>query len=340
MADPTSLLAPRPDLEPDPSAGAYGDIDDVLDGLKAARTRWREANWRNAEHGAAGFPSRHDLAKTAEQLIGTLFPLRLGPSFVRRHNEDAFVEQALRTALSRIYGQIRLELAYTRSADEGWVADDAHRIEIDREAARIIDAFARALPDIRRQLDLDVEAAFAADRAARSVDEVLICYPGIVAIIHYRLAHSLHRLGAPLVARIITEAAHSKTGIDIHPGAAIGKGLFIDHGTGVVIGETAIVGDRVRLHQSVTLGAAGRPSAEDDALWRGTPRHPIVEDDVILYPGATLLGRIRIGRGSVIGGNVWLTESVPAGSHVEQGAVRHRRVAADDNPPDDVLLTG
>lgn len=304
--------------EPDPSAGAYGDIDDVLAGLKAARLRWRAANWRNVEHGTAAFPSRHDLAKTIEALIGALYPLRLGPSFVRQHNEEAFVDQTLRTALSRVYGQLRLELGYSRPDSGGETA----RIEVDREAARIIDSFARSLADIRTQIDIDVEAAFRADPAARSADEILICYPSILAIIHHRLARKLFLLGAPLAARIIAEIAHTKTGIDIHPGAEIGSGLFIDHGTGLVIGETAIIGDRVRLHQAVTLGARNFTGAEQDAAHRGEPRHPIIEDDVVIYPGATLLGRIRIGRGSIIGGNVWLTEDVPASSRVEQGSVR------------------
>ena len=309
MTNITAITPP-----PSDAAGTYGDIDAVLEGLQTVRRQWRAANWRNAEHGAVGFPSRHDLKKVIESLVGALFPLRLGPSFVRVHNEDAFVDQTLRTALSRIFGQIRLELAYARRGADGGADAD----EVDREAARIIDGFAEALPAIRAQLDLDVEAAFRADPAAQSVDEVLICYPSIWAIIYYRLAHKLHRLGVPLVARIITEAAHSKTGIDIHPAAAIGSGIFIDHGTGLVIGETAVIGDKVRLHQAVTLGAPA------DGGQRGDPRHPVLEDDVVVYPGATLLGRITIGRGSIIGGNVWLTESVPAGSVVEQGAIVRR----------------
>jgi serine O-acetyltransferase len=140
----------------------------------------------------------------------------------------------------------------------------------------------------------------------------------LTAVVHHRLAHALHELGVPLVARIISEIAHSATGIDIHPGAHIGNSFFIDHGTGVVIGETAILGKHVRLYQAVTLGAKRFTEDENGVLVKGYPRHPIVEDNVVIYAGATLLGRITIGAGSVIGGNVWLTHSLPPGSHITQ----------------------
>jgi len=143
------------------------------------------------------------------------------------------------------------------------------------------------------------------------------------AVIHYRLAHALHRLGARFLARQICEIAHSLTGIDIHPGAEIGGSFFIDHGTGVVIGETAIIGERVRLYQAVTLGARSFPADESGALIKGQPRHPIVEDDVVIYAGATVLGRITVGRGSTIGGSVWLTHSVKPGSNVTQAQLRN-----------------
>ena len=225
--------------EEDPVVEGYWDLDRLVSDLGAVRTRWRDAQQHHAEYGAEGFPSRANLAKIMSSLCGALFPLRLGPSFVRIHNEDAFVAQTLQTALSRLYGQIRLELLYAMHGSPA--------AEIDREASQIIGNFAQSLPGLRELLDTDVEAAFLGDPAARSVDEVLICYPSMLAIIHHRLAHRLYDLGAPLVARIISEIAHSRTGIDIHPGATIGRSFFIDHGTGVVIGDTAIVGDRVRL---------------------------------------------------------------------------------------------
>jgi serine O-acetyltransferase len=147
---------------------------------------------------------------------------------------------------------------------------------------------------------------------------VLFCYPGVTAITHHRLAHELFRLGVPLLARMVSETAHSTTGIDIHPGARIGHSFFIDHGTGVVIGETAVIGRHVRLYQGVTLGARSFPLDADGVPIKGAPRHPIIEDDVVIYAGATILGRITVGRGAVIGGNVWLTRSVPAGSQITQ----------------------
>ncbi|MET0370808.1 MAG: serine O-acetyltransferase EpsC [Sphingobium sp.] len=302
--------------------GQYWDLDALVAELAEARSRWRHGQKRHVEYGAAGFPSRADLSKIMMSLCGALFPLRLGPSFVRIDNEDSFVAQTLQTTLSRLYGQIRLELGYER--------DETSGPELDAEAARIISTFAKRLPVLRILLDTDVEAAFTGDPAARSVDEVLICYPSILAIIHYRLAHELHELGAPLVARIITEIAHGRTGIDIHPGATIGDHFFIDHGTGVVIGATAIIGNRVRLYQGVTLGARNFPSDERGRLAKSLPRHPIVEDDVVIYAGATILGRIIIGRGSVIGGNVWLTNSVPAQSHVRQ-AKAENQITSDSN---------
>ncbi len=293
----------------------YWDIAALTAELAAARSRWRQAQQHHAEYGAEGFPSRDNLTKIMQSLCGALFPLRLGPSFVRLHNEDAYVAETLQTVLSRLYGQIRLELIYALKGEPVDV--------VDREAARIIAAFARCLPTLRTLLDTDVEAAFLGDPAARSVDEVLICYPSMLAIIHHRLAHRLHQLGAPLVARIMSEIAHGKTGIDIHPGATIGQSFFIDHGTGVVIGETAIVGDRVRLYQGVTLGARSFPADGKGALEKALPRHPIIEDDVVIYAGATILGRIIVGSRSVIGGNVWLTDSVPADSNVRQAKAHY-----------------
>ncbi len=194
--------------------------------------------------------------------------------------------------------------------------------EVKHQAAEITRAFAKQLPKIRLLIDSDIQAAFEGDPAARSSDEVLVCYPGITAAIHHRVAHELYRLGAPLVARVIAELAHSATGIDIHPGAQIADRFFIDQGTGVVIGETAVIGSRVRLYQAVTLGAKRFEKDDSGMLVKGNARHPIVEDDVVIYAGATILGRITIGKGSTIGGNVWLTHSVPPGSVVSQGQNR------------------
>jgi serine O-acetyltransferase len=175
---------------------------------------------------------------------------------------------------------------------------------------------------VQRILALDVRAAFEGDPAAANPDEVIFCYPGIVAITNHRLAHELHILGVPIIPRMITEAAHSATGIDIHPGATIGDRFFIDHGTGVVIGETCIIGSRVRIYQGVTLGAKSFQLDGEGHPVRGIDRHPIVEDDVTIYSGATILGRVTIGHGSVIGGNVWLVHGVPPGSRITQAQTR------------------
>jgi len=178
--------------------------------------------------------------------------------------------------------------------------------------------FLNRLPDVMRLLSEDVHAAYEGDPAAKSPGETILCYPGVYAITNHRVAHELYRLNVPVIPRIISEDAHSATGIDIHPGAKIGRRFFIDHGTGVVIGETCIIGDRVRIYQGVTLGAKSFPLDENGNPMKGIARHPIIEDDVIIYAGATILGRITIGKRSVIGGNTWVTESVAPDSSISQ----------------------
>jgi serine O-acetyltransferase len=178
-------------------------------------------------------------------------------------------------------------------------------------------AFLKALPEVRRLAAGDVRAAYRADPAAKSFDEIIFCYPGLFAITVQRLAHVLHDLGVPVLPRIMTEYAHGQTGIDIHPGATIAEEFFVDHGTGVVIGETTVIGHRVTIYQGVTLGALSFQRDEEGALVRGTKRHPTIEDDVVIYAGATILGGgTVVGKGCVIGGNVWLTHSVPPGTKV------------------------
>jgi serine O-acetyltransferase len=293
------------------------DLHAVVDELRAIRTVWRTSQQRSLDSGPREFPSREAVRGIVTKLCEGLFPMRLGPSDLRRESEDYFVGHCLYSALTSLGEQVRLELDYQQT--------DATRAVSAERASHIVRAFAHALPRIRLTLDTDVLAAYRGDPAARSVDEVLLCYPGTLATVHYRLAHELYSLGVPLLARMVTEIAHSDTGIDIHPGATIGQSLFIDHGTGVVIGETAVIGDRVRIYQAVTLGAKRFLHDEEGAVIRGRPRHPVVEDDVVIYAGATLLGRITIGRGSVIGGNVWLTQSVPPGSHVTQALSQHQQ---------------
>jgi serine O-acetyltransferase len=298
------------------------DVSDIVLALHAARDEWRDSQKRSREPGSREFPSRDALAGIVESLKGALFPMRLGPPDLRHESEDFYVGYTLDSALQSLLTQARLELRYyTRH-------EPRDPEEIDVEAEKVVREFAAALPGIRRLLDGDVLAAYHGDPAARSVDEVLLCYPGILAMVHHRLAHQLYNLGLPLLSRIVAELAHSQTGVDIHPGAQIDAGFFIDHGTGVVIGETAVIGKCVRIYQAVTLGAKSFPTDPQGKLQKGLPRHPVVEDDVVIYAGATILGRVTLGKGAVIGGNVWITDDVPPGASVTQASLqnapRHR----------------
>ncbi|MCW2293298.1 serine O-acetyltransferase [Pseudomonas sp. BIGb0408] len=294
------------------------ELEQIVEGLRSARADWRNRAGRDPEQGGRELPSRQAVAAILTELCGVLFPMRLGPADLREESEDYYVGHTLDHALNSLLAQVRLELRY----DARQRGDEVGSVEA--RAVHIVREFAAALPALRRLLDRDVVAAYSGDPAARSVDEVLLCYPGVLAVIYHRLAHHLYRAGLPLLARIGAETAHGATGIDIHPGAQIGHGFFIDHGTGVVIGETAIIGDNVRIYQAVTLGAKRFTSDESGLLHKGQPRHPIVEDDVVIYAGATILGRITIGKGSVIGGNVWLTRSVEPGSNVSQASAQQR----------------
>jgi serine O-acetyltransferase len=291
----------------------HWDIHAVVDELRDLRQASLAA--RNRLDKPAKLPSRAALTSVVESVITALFPNRLASHALDSESVDYFVGHTLDKALRELVGQVLRELQFVAGDD---VASDEQR---DR-AVSIVRQFAEQLPKIRALLETDIAAAYEGDPAARSVDEILACYPGITAIAHYRLAHTLFELGATLVARIVTEIAHSLTGIDIHPGATIQGSFFIDHGTGVVIGETAIIGQHVRLYHGVTLGAKRFQVEEDGTITKGNARHPIVEDEVVVYANATILGRITIGRGSVIGGNVWLTRSVPPGSNIAQAQVR------------------
>jgi len=255
-------------------------------------------------------------------LRAALFPSHFGVADFTETSIDFFVGNTLDASLRALEEQVRRGFVYA-------AGDELDARAAARQARELVGEFALRLPDVRAALEGDVRAALDGDPAATGRAEVLFCYPGVTAITHHRLAHELFRLGAPLPARIVSEDAHSTTGIDIHPGAKIGDGFFIDHGTGVVIGETALIGDRVRLYQGVTLGARDFPLDGNGVPVKGAPRHPIIEDQVVIYAGATILGRIIIGRRSVIGGNVWLTRSVPAASHITQARSRRDDVFHD-----------
>lgn len=268
-------------------------------------------------------PSRASLASILELLSAALFPTHYGQPDLTNESIDYFVGDKLNLALGALSEQVRRSLLISTSLDMHDAQDSHFKADATQARAHEITAsFARQLHVIRDLLVTDLQAAYLGDPAAHSFSEILLCYPGMTAIIYHRFAHALHALGAPFVARLIARIAHSGTGIDIHPAAQIGGSFFIDHGTGVVIGETAILGERVRLYQAVTLGAKRFPSDENGTLIKGTPRHPIVEDDVVIYAGATVLGRITIGHGSTIGGGVWLTQTVPPGSNITQAQTR------------------
>ena len=189
------------------------------------------------------------------------------------------------------------------------------------QAEKLSEAFISTLPEMRCLLATDAEAAYNGDPAAQNINEVIFCYPGFRAIGNYRIAHQLYKLGVPFIPRMITEMAHSETGIDIHPGAQIGHYFSIDHGTGTVIGETSVIGNNVRIFQGVSLAGEKLPPDENGNAIRGVPRHPILEDNVTVYSNATLLGKIRVGKGATICGNVWTTGDVPPGAVITQNKV-------------------
>jgi len=257
-------------------------------------------------------PSRDVVIDMVEALRKVIFPGYFGVSDLSTESVRFHVGSTLDWVLRTMREQVKRGLCF--------VCHDSpdHCPECEDRALSISKSFLARLPAVRHLLATDVEAAYEGDPAATSPDEAIFCYPGVLAVTSYRLAHELHVLGVPIIPRMITEQAHSLTGIDIHPGAMIGESFFIDHGTGVVIGETCIIGKRVRIYQGVTLGAKSFPLDAEGKPVKGIDRHPIVEDDVIIYSGATILGRVVIGRGSTIGGNVWLTHGVPPGSHITQ----------------------
>jgi serine O-acetyltransferase len=254
-------------------------------------------------------PSVEELARFIELVRAVVFPGFFGIQDTRRDALKYHLGHDLE-AISRILAEEGLRgLCFDCGKDSGCgnCEERAEKIALD---------FVGRIPEIRRLLSLDVEAAFDGDPAAKSHAEIIFCYPSVVALTHHRIAHELFRLGLPIIPRVISEMAHSATGIDIHPGAAIGERFFIDHGTAVVIGETSVIGRNVRLYQGVTLGAKSFPKDANGNPIKGIPRHPVVEDDVIIYSGATVLGRITVGKGSVVGANTWVTEDMAPGSKV------------------------
>src|SRR5271157_1651860 len=280
--------------EPRPESDDNLDLVAITAELRSLRTAAQKRRYRGAP---PPLPAREIIIGIVDSLVAALYPRHFGPVDLGGKDVDAFIVRTLDSALRALQRQIELELALAKE----WKGHN--RIDSPLRAGDVVKDFAAALPAVRALLDKDVRAAFAGDPSAKSIDEIIFCFPGFAAIIRHRLAHTLYRLGVTMIARIVAEIAHSQTGIDIHPGARIGEGFFIDHGTGVVIGETAVIGRNVRLCQAVTLGAKRFEVDASGALIKNAPRHPIVEDDVVVYAGATILGRVTIGRGSSVGGN-------------------------------------
>lgn len=261
-------------------------------------------------------PSGKSLRRIVELSREILFPGYFGNSTVHRRTINYHIGVNVEELFGLLTEQIQAGLCFGL---ENTPSDNVIKKIPDRDTAASIAArFISRLPEIRRILATDVEAAYYGDPAATCFGEIICCYPIIRAITNYHIAHELYMLNVPLIPRIITEMAHSETGIDIHPGAQIGHHFTIDHGTGVVIGATCIIGNNVKLYQGVTLGAKSFPLDENGNPIKGIARHPILEDDVIVYSNATILGRITIGKGATIGGNIWVTDSVPAGSRIVQ----------------------
>jgi serine O-acetyltransferase len=306
--DKTSIVPLRPAVEAED-----WDLASVVTALRQSREVSNKVRHRG---NVRELPSRAALGDAVEGLAASLFPTHYSEHVLSDESIDYFVGDALNRALETLTEQVRRGLRF------GTNTGDLDKAQLRERAREIVHAFATQLPEIRALLVSDLLAAYQGDPAATSISEILLCYPGMQAVIYHRLAHALHHLGAPLIPRVIAEIAHSQTGIDIHPGAEIGRGFFIDHGTGVVIGATAVIGANVRLYQAVTLGAKRFKSDPNGALVKGDARHPIIEDDVVIYAGATILGRITVGRRSTIGGNVWLTQSVPADSIITQAFSR------------------
>lgn len=276
--------------------------------------------------GSYELPSEAGVENIVEMCRALLFPGYAGPDVAAGLSADALrdlVRQRVRELRAELHRQVYRALHHKRQQALGRA--ELECADCTTKADAICERFLAALPALRARVRDDLRAAYEADPAATGVDEILFCYPGTYAITVYRIAHALLREGAVVVPRMMTELAHRRTGIDIHPGAEIGEAFFIDHGTGVVIGETTLIGDRVRIYQGVTLGALTVPQGEARPE-PGKRRHPTLEDDVVIYANATILGgETVIGKGSVVGGNAFVTTSVPAGSKVP-GSSRTQRV--------------
>jgi serine O-acetyltransferase len=286
--------------------GKASNIEQVVSLLSAGCP----AQCEYVPHPEQKLPSIDRLREFIELVRAVIFPGYFGSPISSFESLHHFIGVRIEKITELLTSQITLvRQSEPESTDGEGGVDDAASVALK---------FIGLLPEIRRVLCTDVRAIYDGDPAAKSHGEIIFCYPSIRAMINHRTAHALIGLGVPLIPRIISEMSHSETGIDIHPGAKIGEYFCIDHGTGVVIGETCTIGDHVRLYQGVTLGAKRFELDKDGNPAKNVPRHPIIEDNVVIYSNANILGRITIGRNSVIGGSVWVTRSVPANSRIQQ----------------------
>jgi len=266
-------------------------------------------------------PALDVLSEAVERLRMVIFPAYFSDSEMTLATMPYIIGNHLEKIERMLNEQIKRGFGFSCEAK-----DRTACVECNERAVVLSRKFIATIPRIRRLLISDVRAAYEGDPAAKSLSEVIFCYPSIKTMTNFRIAHELYELGVEIIPRIITEMAHSATGIDIHPGATIGESFFIDHGTGTVIGETCTIGKNVRLYQGVTLGAKSFPKDDSGRLVKGIPRHPIVEDEVIIYSGTTILGRVRIGKGSTIGGNLWLDHDVEPGTMVMQAPESNKAI--------------
>lgn len=287
-------------------------INSVVD--KLSQPQSYEGLYHHNPEGQA-LPSEQAVREFIALVRSTIFPGYYSSSSLH----DSTITYHLGVAVERMHRVLAKQILYSLCfAEQEICKGESCNSEQESKALNIAGAFISYLPELRRMLSLDVEAAYQGDPAAESIGEIICCYPSLKAITYHRIAHKLYELQVPLLPRIISEIAHSETGIDIHPAARIGESFFIDHGTGVVIGATCIIGSRVKLYQGVTLGAKSFPKADDGSLIKGIERHPIIGDNVIVYSNTTLLGRINIGESARIGANMWITEDVPAGQSLSR----------------------
>jgi serine O-acetyltransferase len=303
------------------------DLDGVIAAILASYRRRGELG--HLEGGV--LPSRETIWDVVEDLLRLLFPGFLEPIELTAADVAERTGARVRSIAQRLAREIEHGLRF--EGDRTVTATDCQ--ECGARAHAVTMKLLAALPAIRDLLATDIEAAYDGDPAAQSLQEIILAYPGLQAIAVYRVAHVLYLDGVPIVPRVMTEYAHSRTRIDIHPGARIGRRFFIDHGTGVVIGETSVIGDDVKIYQGVTLGARSFPRDARGRVIKGTKRHPDIHRGVTIYAGATILGPVTIGEESTVGGNVWLTQGVPPGTRI---VVRTPQQVDNDQPSDDYQI--